>query len=189
MSNHVEGPVQVQPEPSPSPPPDQLAWVREAIDGLRHSQNIAVAVLGGGIGLLAAVFGGFMIWQASEIAGLSENIDAVGDKVVASERRVAARIDAVGRDVVDVRDRVSRIEAQIQGVSEQLARFQKGALDPEFNLLPPIHEDAVTSPLSEHAPGGGVGQQPSDEETQARPARPDEETQARPDDRSNGGIK
>jgi hypothetical protein len=55
MSNPVDGPVQAQPEQSPSPIPDQLAWVREAIDGLRHSQNIAVAVLGGGMALLAAI--------------------------------------------------------------------------------------------------------------------------------------
>src|SRR4051794_26634937 len=66
---------------------DQLAWVREAIDGLRHSQNIAVTVLGGSIALLVAVFGGFMIWQAGEIKGL-------GDDMKAMEQRIIAKIDS-----------------------------------------------------------------------------------------------
>jgi hypothetical protein len=114
-----------------SPSPDQLAWVREAIDGLRHSQNIAVGVLGGSVALLAAVFGGFMIWQAGDIKDLGGKIDKAQETIVARVDSLETKLDG---KITDTRERVIKLETQLQGVSEQLARFQRGALD--FELLP-----------------------------------------------------
>lgn len=83
--------------------PDPLEWVRVAIDGLRHAQNIAVTVLGGSIALLVAVFGGFMIWQAGEIRG-------IGDDMKAMEQRIISRIDTLDAKLTDTRERVIRLE-------------------------------------------------------------------------------
>jgi hypothetical protein len=83
--------------------PDPLEWVRVAIDGLRHSQNIAVGVLGGGMALLAAVFGGFMIWQADQIKDLRTDIKDLG-------KEISDKIDRLDVKLTDTRERVIRLE-------------------------------------------------------------------------------
>jgi len=134
------------------PTSDQLAWVREAIDGLRHSQNL----LAGCIALLAAVFGGFMIWQAGEIKGVGDDIKAMRTEVLAKidssetrlgaridglDTKIGARIDSLDAKVTDTRERIIRLETQLQGVSEQLAKFQRGALEPTFDIDPSGNSD------------------------------------------------
>src|SRR3954464_14614347 len=101
--------------------------MKASIDGLRHSQNIAVAVLGGGTALLAAVFGGFMIWQA----GL---VDDIGKDIKDAEQRVVTGINRLDEKLTDTRERVIKLEAQAQGISEQIAKFQRGALEPGFEV-------------------------------------------------------
>jgi hypothetical protein len=125
--------AQSPPGPPSGPTSDQLAWVREAIDGLKasldkafdglkHSQSQANSFVKWALGLTIAAIVGIVGWQTSQIS-------AIGNKMDAMEQRIVARIDMVGRDVVDVRDRVSKLEGQIQGISEQLAKSQRGALD------------------------------------------------------------
>jgi hypothetical protein len=124
------------------PTSDQLAWVREAIDGLRHSQNIAVTVLGGSIALLVAVFGAFMIWQAGEIKGLGDDMKAMEQRIVAkidsteaklgnridsTEVKLGNRIDGLDAKVTDTRERVIRLEERVQSIA---GRFDRGSAEP-----------------------------------------------------------
>jgi hypothetical protein len=129
MSNYTEGPVQAQPEPSPSPAPDHLAWVREAIDGLRHSQNIMLGSVAAGFALMLAVMG-FMI---TEIQSISGDMQSMEQRIV---RDLGTRIDSLDAKVTDTRERVIRLEERTAGISEQLAKFQRGALEPGFGVEP-----------------------------------------------------
>jgi hypothetical protein len=139
------------PGPPSGPTFDQLEWVRVGLEGLRHSQNIAVTVLGIGMGLLGAV----MLYYAAEVGNVEEKI---GSQIKESETRIMAQIDRIdGKSsskfdslqaiVNDTRERIIKLETQTQGISEQLARFQRGALD--FELLPdPMKAPDQTKALS-----------------------------------------
>lgn len=95
-----------------SPSPEQLAWVREAIDGLRHAQNIAVAVLGGAMGLLAAA----VFYFATEVGGLEEKITT---QIRDSETRVVAQMSHLQTTTTDTRERVIRLEERTQEIAVQ----------------------------------------------------------------------
>lgn len=131
--------------PEKSPPPtgptdDQLAWVREAIggvkdsldkafDGLKHSQSQSNAFVKWALGIAVAAMVAIVGYQSHQISQLGAKIDAAKAEVIAG-------VNIVGRDVVDVRERVGKLEGQISGISELLSKFQRGALEPGFRIEP-----------------------------------------------------
>jgi hypothetical protein len=83
--------------------PDPLEWVRVAIDGLRHAQNILLGSTVTGFAMLLAMMG-FML---TELGG---DVKGLGDAMRAMEQRIIARIDTLDAKLTDTRERVIRLE-------------------------------------------------------------------------------
>jgi hypothetical protein len=86
---------------TPPPVTSPVAAIRpleEAINGLRHSQNILVAALG----IVAALFLGALVWLASDIGGLRQQVTGIETRMETGLDAVDARV-STGFDTINSR--------------------------------------------------------------------------------------
>ena len=106
--------------------------LEEAINGLRHSQNILVAAMG----IVAALFLGALVWLASDISGLREqvtsDISSLRQQIAAVETRmetstaaINARIDTLNTRVDDLLVAVGELRAAIGAISTKLDEISR----------------------------------------------------------------
>jgi uncharacterized protein YoxC len=129
------------------PPAENLSGavraLEEAINGLRHSQNILVAAMG----IVAALFLGALVWLASDISGLREqvtsdisslrqqvtsDISSLRQQIAAVETRmetstaaINARIDTLNTRVDDLLVAVGELRAAIGAISTKLDEISR----------------------------------------------------------------
>jgi methyl-accepting chemotaxis protein len=123
--------------PPAASPVEVIRPLKEAIDGLRHSQNILVAA----IGLVAALFLGALVWLASDINALRQQVGAVETRMETSVDTITARIDTLATrteasaDAINARiDNLnSRVDSLVAAVGELRAAI--GAIDTKLDDL------------------------------------------------------
>jgi hypothetical protein len=72
--------------------------LEEAVNGLRHSQNILVAAMG----IVAALFLGALVWLASDIGGLRQQVTGIETRMETGLDAVDARV-STGFDTINSR--------------------------------------------------------------------------------------
>jgi uncharacterized protein YoxC len=111
--------------------------LEEAINGLRHSQNILVAAMG----IVAALFLGALVWLASDINALRQQVAVVETRMETSVDAITARIDALNTrteasaDAINARiDNLNvRVDSLVAAVGELGAAI--GAIDTKLDEL------------------------------------------------------
>jgi hypothetical protein len=88
----------------------ELASIKGDLGGVKHSQTMIMACMG----LLVAVFGAFMIYQAQELSALEDRVQATHDEVLGIKHQSA-----------DVTKRLDTISGQVEGIARQIATFQR----------------------------------------------------------------
>jgi hypothetical protein len=96
--------------------PDPLEWVRVAIDGLRHSQNILLGSTLAGFAMLLAMMGFMLTELGGDIKGLGDDMKGLGGEMRAMEQRIIARMDTLDAKLTDTRERVIRLEERSKEV-------------------------------------------------------------------------
>jgi prefoldin subunit 5 len=85
--------------------------LEEAINGLRHSQNILVAAMG----IIAALFLGALVWLASDVGGLRQEI---ASDISTVRQQVSSDISTlrqeVSSDISALRQQIAAVETRIE---------------------------------------------------------------------------
>ncbi|MGH6902050.1 MAG: hypothetical protein ACREIR_04855 [Geminicoccaceae bacterium] len=143
--------------------------LEEAINGLRHSQNILVAAMG----IVAALFLGALVWLASDVSALRQQVVAVEARIetsaVAINSRIDnlntrmetgvdainSRIDSLNTRVDDLVAAVGEVRAAIGAINTKLDEISRSTQNrAELDVERPRSGDGAEGPES---PGAGPG--------------------------------
>src|SRR5688572_3451674 len=88
----------------------ELASIKGDLGGVKHSQTMIMACMG----VLVAIFAGFMIYQAQELSAVEDRVQSTHDQVVKLQLQGEA-----------VTKRLDAISSQVEAVSRQIAAFKR----------------------------------------------------------------
>jgi hypothetical protein len=100
-------------QPPAASPVGAIRPLEEAINGLRHSQNILVAAMG----IVAALLLAALVWLATDIGGLRQQVTGIETRMETGLDAVDARV-STGFDTIN--SRIDRLTTRMDTTAEAL---------------------------------------------------------------------